>query len=170
MFKKLLFIAALFVSLTYAANVKNFTLKTMEGKEIHIEVNDDGIKAKEYPNKAIILDFFGKNCPPCKAEMPVLGKIQKKMKDKLQIIGIHVQEPLTIKDYSFIKNRGVNFPVADYMQGNQDFVEYISRLTGWRGSIPYMLFFDNKGIYIGYHLGMMDEDTLVKIIEKNSKK
>jgi thiol-disulfide isomerase/thioredoxin len=169
MFKKFLFIAVLFVGLSYAANVRDFTLKTMEGNNIHIEINDDGIKVKEYPKKIIILDFFGKHCPPCQEEMPILGKIQKSMKDKLQIIGIHVQEPLSIKDYSFIRKRGINFPVADYMQGNQEFVEFISRLTRWRGTIPYMLFFDKKGIYIGYHLGMMDEDTLIRIVEKNSK-
>ena len=170
MLKKVLFIATLFISLSFAQNAKSFVLKTMEGKKINIEVNDNGIKVKEYPNKVIILDFFGKNCPPCKAEMPILGKIQEKYKDKLQIIGLHVQEPLDLKDYSFIKNRGINFPVADYMQGNQEFVEYIAKLTGWRGTIPYMLFFDSKGEYKGYHLGMMDEATLEKIIEQNYKK
>jgi len=169
MLKKVLIFFMVCVGLLFGANSKTFTLKTMEGKKIHIEVNDEGIKVKEYPKKVIILDFFGKNCPPCKAEIPILGKVQKKYKDKLQIIGLHVQEPLDIKDYNFIKNRGVNFPVADYMQGNQEFVEYIAKLTGWRGSIPYMLFFDSQGIYKGYHLGMMDEDTLIKIIEKNSK-
>ena len=169
MLKKILFFM-MFVSLVFGANVKNFVLKTMEGKNIHIEVNDEGVKVKEFPNKVIILDFFGKNCPPCKAEMPVLGKVQEKFKNKLQIIGLHVQEPLNLKEYFEIKNRGVNFPVADYLQGNEEFVEYISRLTGWRGSIPYLLFFNSKGVYKGYHLGMMDEDTMEKLIEKMSKK
>ncbi|WP_281951582.1 TlpA family protein disulfide reductase [Nitrosophilus kaiyonis] len=170
MFKKILLATIFLVTLTYAQNVKNFVLSTMEGEKIHIEVNDDGIKVKEYPKKVIILDFFGKNCPPCRAEMPILGKIQKKYKNTLQIIGLHVQEPLDIKDYSMIQNRGVNFPIADYMQGNQEFVEYISKLTGWRGSIPYLLFFDVNGTYKGYHLGMMDEATMGKLIEKMSKK
>ncbi len=170
MLKKILGFALFFTVIAVAGEVKNFALTTMEGSKIHIEVNDNGIKVKEYPNKVIILDFFGKNCPPCKAEMPILGKIQKKYKDKLQIIGLHVQEPLDIKDYSMIKNRGVNFPVADYMKGNQDFVEYISSLTRWQGQIPYMLFFDSNGTYKGYHLGMMDETVLERIIEQNYKR
>lgn len=157
--------------LAFASNAKSFVLDRVDGKKIHIEVNDNGVKVKEFPNKLIILDFFGKNCPPCRAEMPILGEIQKKYKKDLQIIGIHVQEPLTIKDFSMIKNRGVNFPVVDYMQSqqNQNFVEYISRLTGWQGSIPYMLFFDKNGTYQGYHLGMMEEDLLKKFIEQNKK-
>ncbi len=170
MLKKVLGFVLFFAVLALAGDVKNFALTTMEGNKIHIEVNDNGIKVKEYPNKVIILDFFGKNCPPCKAEMPILGKIQKRYKDKLQIIGLHVQEPLDIKDYSMIKNRGVNFPVADYMKGNQDFVEYISSLTRWQGQIPYMLFFDSNGTYKGYHLGMMDETVLERIIEQNYKR
>ncbi len=157
------------ISLVFASEAKNFVLNEITGKKIHIEINKSGVKVKEFPKKIIILDFFGKNCPPCRAEMPILGEIQSKYKKDLQIIGVHVQEPLTIKDYSIIKNRGVNFPVVDYMQ-NQDFVEYISNLTGWQGMIPYMLFFDKNGTYEGYHLGMMEEETLEKIIEKIKKR
>jgi len=168
---KRVFIFLVFVNIVlFGANQKEFSLTTIDNKKIHIEVNNNGIKVKEFPNKIVILDFFGKNCPPCKAQMPTLGKIQKKYKDSLQIIGIHVQEPLDFADMSMIQKRGVNFLVVDYLRGNQDFVEYISNLTGWRGQIPYMLFFDINGTYKGYHLGMMQEDLLEKFIEQNGKK
>ncbi len=168
MLKKIV-LAALF-ALSLAASSKSFVLNTMDGKKIHIEVNDNGIKVKEYPDRVIILDFFGKNCPPCKAEMPILGRVQKKYSDKLQIIGLHVQAPLTLSEFSQITKRGVNFPVADYMNNNEEFIEYISSLTGWRGQIPYMLFFDSEGNYKGYHLGMMEESMIEKFVEQNYKK
>ncbi len=162
-----LFVAALFAD-------KSFLLKTIDGKPIHITIKKNGISVKEYPNKVIILDFFGKHCPPCKIEMPILGDLQKKMAKKLQIIGLHVQEPLDIKDIADLQKRGVNYPVIDYAasQSAQEFVEFIGRLTGWSGSIPYLLFFDKNGEYAGSHLGVAMEESLQRFVEKlyNPKK
>jgi len=56
------------------------------------------------------------------------------------------------------------------MNNNEKFIEYISSLTGWRGQIPYMLFFDSEGNYKGYHLGMMEESMIEKFVEQNYKK
>ena len=169
MVKKLLFMAA-FVATLFATEAidRSFELVSVDGEKIHIHVKQNGIEVKEYPGKVIILDFFGKNCPPCKAEMPILGDLQKRMKDKLQIIGLHVQHPLTKSDLAQLKRSGVNYPIFDYMPvpQNQEFVEYMGKLTGWSGSIPFMLFFDRNGNYAGYHMGMADEKSLEKFIEK----
>ena len=163
MIKKVLVLALLMVAL-FAD--RSFTLKTVEGDTIHITIQKNGISVKEYPNKVIILDFFGKHCPPCKLEIPILGDVQKKLKDKLQIIGLHVQEPLSKEDIVELKRRGVNYPVIDYATSKsaQEFVEILGRLTGWGGSIPYMLFFDARGIYAGSHLGMAMQESLEKFV------
>ena len=170
MIKKLLFAISFAVSLFAGQqNIdKSFELTSIDGKKIHVHVRNNGIDVKEYPNKVIILDFFGKNCPPCKAEMPILGKIQQRQKDKLQILGLHVQRPLSKSDIEELKKRGVNYPVFDYLQTEQNrlFVDYMGQLTGWGGSIPFMLFFDKKGDYAGYYLGMAEEKSLEKFIEK----
>ena len=145
---------------------KSFTLTTIEGKKIHIDIKKNGISVQEYPHKVIILDFFGKHCPPCRLEIPILGDLQKKLSKKLQIIGLHVQEPLDKNDIAELKRRGVNYPVIDYAssRSSQEFVELLGRLTGWEGSIPYMLFFDKNGTYAGSHLGMVMEDSLEKFV------
>ncbi len=147
---------------------ETFKLQTVDGKTIHLTIKNAGIEVKEYPDKVIILDFFGKNCPPCRIEMPILGKVQQKMKDKLQIIGIHVQRPLTKNDLRVLKSRGVNYPVCDYLasEENRRFVSRIGNLTGWQGNIPFMLFFDRYGNYAGYHLGMADEESLERFVQK----
>ncbi len=147
---------------------KSFTLTTIDNQKIHIHIKKNGIEVKEYPGKVIILDFFGKHCPPCRLEMPILGDLQAKLKRKLQIIGLHVQEPLTMADVKELRRRGINYPVVDYMasEENRKFVGFMAQLTGWSGSIPYMLFFDKNGQYQGYHLGMAMEESLKKYIEK----
>ena len=165
-------IALLFaVGLLFGAQAKldkKFTLTTVEGKKIHIHIKKNGIEVKEYPNKVIILDFFGKNCPPCRMEIPILGDLQKKMADTLQIIGLHVQRPLSPSDVEMLRKMGINYPIVDYSvdRDNYEFVEFIGELTGWSGSIPYMLFFDRNGNYAGYHMGMAQESSLEKFIQK----
>ena len=169
MIRKILFVAALAATLLAAQKLdKSFVLQTVDGAKIHVHIKQNGIEVKEYPNKVIILDFFGKRCPPCRIEMPILGDLQKRLKKKLQIIGLHVQEPLNKKDIEELKRRGINYPVCDYMPvpQNQQFVEFMGRLTGWSGTIPFMLFFDKDGNYAGYHLGMADEKSLEKFIDK----
>ncbi len=167
---RIIFAVLISVVFLFCAQSKEFILKSVEGKKIVIKINDDGIKIDKYPKKVIILDFFGKNCPPCKAMMPVLSSVQKKLKNKLQVIGIHVQEPLNLKEYVTLKKRkGINYPIFDYFRGNENFVDYIAQITKWRGSIPYMLFFDANGSYIGYHLGMVDKKTLEDIVKEYSK-
>ncbi len=168
--KKLLLLAS-FIGMLFASSQQidqSFVLKTIDNKTIHITVKDNGIKVKEYPNKVIVLDFFGKHCPPCRMLMPILGEIQKKMGKKVQIIGLHVQQPLNKRDIQELRKRGVNYPVADYLpiKENAQFVEFMGKLTGWQGSIPYMLFFDRKGEYSGYHLGFASQEALEKFIDK----
>ena len=169
---KKLFVLLFAVGLLFGAEAKkldkNFTLTTVEGKKIHIHLKKNGIEVKEYPNKVIILDFFGKNCPPCRMEIPILGDLQKKMAGTLQIIGLHVQRPLSAGDIAMLRKMGIDYPIVDYLvdRNNEEFVEFMGRLTGWSGSIPYMLFFDRNGNYAGYHLGMAEESGLEKFVQK----
>ncbi|BCD60931.1 MULTISPECIES: TlpA disulfide reductase family protein [unclassified Nitratiruptor] len=155
-------------SQTPKAAYKDFTLTTVENKKIHIRVKPEGIEVKEYPQKVIILDFFGKHCPPCRAEIPILGKLQSAKKSKLQIIGLHVQELLTMDDIKELRTMGINYPIVDYTanEENRNFVGFMAQLTRWQGSIPFMLFFDKNGVYNGYHLGMANEESLQKFIDK----
>ena len=102
--------------------------------------------------------------------MPILGELQSK-KGFLQIIGIHVQEPLTKLDLQDLKSRGINYPIVDYMATpqNREFVVFIGQLTRWQGSIPYLLFFDKNGEFQGYHLGLASKEGLEKFIDKLAK-
>ena len=147
---------------------QNFVLTTTDGKKLHITVTERGLRVKEYPNRVIIVDFFGKHCPPCRMEMPILGELQKKKRDRLQIIGLHVQQPLSKTDIEDLKKRGINYPVADYLTDKQNsaFVNYMAQATRWQGSIPYMLFFKKNGEYAGYHLGLASSQSLEKIVDK----
>ena len=49
-----------------------FQLKTKNDAIINIQLENEKIILKDYPNKIVLLSFFTTWCPPCKAEIPRL--------------------------------------------------------------------------------------------------
>jgi thiol-disulfide isomerase/thioredoxin len=76
--------------------------KDLNGKELSLEA---------YKGKVVLLNFWATWCGPCRAEIPSLIQIQEAYKDRLQIIGMDVdddEEQLR----AFVKDQGINYPVA----------------------------------------------------------
>jgi cytochrome c biogenesis protein CcmG, thiol:disulfide interchange protein DsbE len=76
--------------------------KDLNGKELSLEA---------YKGKVVLLNFWATWCGPCRAEIPSLIRIQEAYKDRLQIIGMDVdddEEQLR----AFVKTQGINYPVA----------------------------------------------------------
>jgi thiol-disulfide isomerase/thioredoxin len=58
----------------------DFTLKTLASKTVHL---------REFPGKAVLLNFWATWCVPCKQEMPWLVEFQKQYAPRgLVILGI----------------------------------------------------------------------------------
>ena len=148
---------------------KTFEVISVDGEKFHFTVSQQGVVCKECKGKVLLLDFFGKRCPPCRASIPTLAKIQKELKDKLQIISFHVQETLTPQDVIELKKElGIDYPIIDMTADDKNyaFIEYIGAASGWQNTIPYMLFFDPNGRYRGQHYGVVDANGLKKAVEK----
>jgi len=96
------------MSVTYAASEKlsgkapNFTLKSRSGKNI---------KLSELRGQVVMLNFWASWCGPCRKEMPILEKIQKKYKRLgFTLLGVNVEEnSRDAKNY--LKDVKVTFPV-----------------------------------------------------------
>ena len=76
--------------------------KDLNGKELSLEA---------YKGKVVLLNFWATWCGPCRAEIPSLIQIQEAYKDRLQIIGMDVdddEEQLR----AFVKDQGINYPVV----------------------------------------------------------
>ena len=72
--------------------VPSFKLNTTNNKQIEIiaDINNKGWVFKGVENKVILLDFFGTWCPPCKAEIPHLNNIRKRLGKDFEIIGVDI--------------------------------------------------------------------------------
>jgi len=61
--------------------------------------------------KPIILDFWTSWCPNCKRDMPRLNTWYQKYKDKVEVIGINLQESSDTAQ-RFVDSRNITFPIA----------------------------------------------------------
>ncbi len=139
-----------------------FTLKTIDGKEIHVDETEGGLKFKEFQDKVIFLVFFGHKCPPCLREIPELIELEKAQHEKLAIIAMEVQGLEQDQLQAFAKSKGINYPlmVADQ---NRPFLDFIIQKANWRGSIPFLLGFDRSGTVQVVHIGGITNAQFTKM-------
>jgi thiol-disulfide isomerase/thioredoxin len=142
-----------------------FTFPDSKNQMINITASADGLEFKEQKGKIVLLNFFGKKCPPCLMEIPHLIKIQDEYKENFQIVALQVQQPMTQEALdNFIKEKNINYQVADTPK-MQDFTGFIMSAAQWRGMIPFMILFDQNGVVYKMYQGMVSEDILKKDIE-----
>ncbi len=145
---------------------KEFTLKTIDDKTLHIDISPISLSIKEYPNKIIMLDFFGANCPPCIHEMPDLVKFQNTFIKSVQIIGVQSSSQRDDKKMAlFVKKHNLNYPVINLDEATK-LIVYVQDNLRWNGALPYKLLYNFSGD-LSYKLyGMMDWSKLTQVLKK----
>jgi peroxiredoxin len=63
--------------------------------------------------KVVVLNYFASWCPPCQSETPQFDSIYRQRKSSgVQFIGMDVKDPSKGAAQSWIKDKGVTFPVV----------------------------------------------------------
>ena len=71
------------------------------------------VRLSDYRDKVVLINFWATWCPPCRAEMPDLVKLQREYgRDGLQIIGVTYQPEPLARVRSFTRRLKVNYPVV----------------------------------------------------------
>jgi thiol-disulfide isomerase/thioredoxin len=82
----------------------SLTLKDIQGRTLRLS---------SYQGKVVLLNFWATWCPPCRAEMPDLIKMQRQYrKQGLQVIGITYPPEEIGEVQRFINKLRVNYPIA----------------------------------------------------------
>ena len=82
----------------------SLTLKSIEGRTVRLS---------DYRDKVVLINFWATWCPPCRAEMPDLVKLQREYgKDGLQIIGVTYPPERRARVRRFTRRLKVNYPVV----------------------------------------------------------
>ena len=76
------------------------------------DLNGKALSLEAYKGKVVLLNFWATWCGPCRSEIPSLIRIQEAYKDRLQIIGMDVDDDDEERLRAFVKDQGINYPVA----------------------------------------------------------
>ncbi|MDR2491285.1 MAG: TlpA family protein disulfide reductase [Spirochaetaceae bacterium] len=95
--------------LNEARDTKNFTLKTLDGKQLSL----DGLRGK-----VVFLNFWATWCGPCRQEMPSMEALYQRFKNSgLEFAAVDIMEKEPDVG-AYIKRNNLNFPVALDLDGN----------------------------------------------------
>jgi thiol-disulfide isomerase/thioredoxin len=117
-------------------------------------VNDlDGnpVSTAAWKGKVVFINFWATWCPPCRAEIPILIELQNRYKDRLQIVGVSVDDgdPADVKQ--FAKEAGINYPVV--MADRAIVKEY-----GGVPALPTMFVVNPDGNVVQKHEGLFSNE------------
>lgn len=123
--------------------VGSFTVRDLDGRTITTE---------SLRGKVTIVNFWATWCPPCRAEMPDLVKLQDRYRDQLLIIGVSQDEapPASVKEFAI--SRDLNYPIV--MSTPE-----IEQIFSGVAAIPTSFIIDREGRIVQKHVGMLDMRT-----------
>jgi len=76
------------------------------------DVNGGTVRLRAYRGKVVLINFWATWCPPCRAEMPDLVRLQREhARQGLQIIGITYPPESKSRVRRFARSLKVNYPI-----------------------------------------------------------
>ena len=117
-----------------------FKLTSLDGKPVTLG---------DSRGKVILLNFWATWCGPCRAEIPDLVELQSKYKDRLQILGLVVDDDDQDAIKEFAEKFGINYPVA--IATNDIRMQY-----GGIAALPTSFMLDAEGRIVQKHEGLRD--------------
>lgn len=118
----------------------DFKLKDFTGKELTLAASRGNV---------VLLNFWATWCGPCREEIPELVALQSRYKDRLQIIGLVVDEDDENEIRKVIASEGINYPVA--------LADPETRLSyGGIAALPTVFVINPEGRVVQKHVGLFN--------------
>jgi peroxiredoxin len=134
-------VSAVVADLSPGTKAPNFTVPTIDGKTYTLS------SAFKQPGKVVVLDIWATWCPPCRAEIPQLVALQKKLQGKqVEFVGVAIDdEKNTVAE--FAKANHTNYTV-----GHDPGAAKLRSLYTVRG-VPATYVIDRRGVIRFAHSG-----------------
>lgn len=128
----------------------NFTLNTLDDKPVSLS---------DFKGKALLINFWGTWCEPCKREMPLLEDSYQKYKaDNFELVTINLRES--------------NFLISSYLERNKLTVPVLLDKSATISksydvyNLPVTFFIDEKGVIQRIYEGELTKEALNPWIEE----
>jgi thiol-disulfide isomerase/thioredoxin len=113
-------------------------------------LNGEIISTAEWHGKVVLVNFWATWCPPCREEIPALIHLQDQYKDRLQIIGVSMDDEDDADNVAkFAKRAGINYPIV--MASHEMIAEY-----GGVPALPTSFVVNRDGGVVQKHVGLHD--------------
>jgi thiol-disulfide isomerase/thioredoxin len=112
------------------------------------DIDGNVISTAEWKDKVVLLNFWATWCPPCREEVPELVDLQTRYKDRLQVIGISMDDPEDVRAVKkFAVQEGVNYPIV--MASREIILEY-----GGVPALPTSFVVNTESKVVQKHVGL----------------
>lgn len=112
------------------------------------DLSGNMISTAEWRGKVVLLNFWATWCPPCREEIPALIALQAEYKNRLQIIGVSMDDAVDEnKVDAFAKQAGINYPIV--MASPELVAEY-----GGVPALPTSFVVNPEGRVVQKHIGL----------------
>lgn len=130
----------------------DFTLNNLKGQPVTLS---------QYRGKVVFLNFWATWCPPCRAEMPSMERLQEVFNGKdFVILAVNVEQYGEQSIKSFLEMSPYTFPILLDPDENLKIRYGVS-------AIPETFLINKKGIIVDRHLGTLDWSS-VEMLKKIS--
>ena len=114
----------------------------------------------EWKGKVVVVNFWATWCAPCREEIPLFVKLQKKYGERgLQFVGIAIDQADKVRPYA--AELGMNFPI---LLGGADAIELTRSLGNRAGVLPYTVILDRDGKVVSKEVGAAKEARLEPLL------
>lgn len=126
-----------------------FTARSLDGETVSVGGEKSGSTDENLP---VWLIFNATWCANCRAEMPDIEKLQQEIGDKVQIIGVYLNDsPSQVLEYSH--QLGLTFPQIPDPEGK---IGALYRALG----VPAHYFIDSDGTIDSVYVGALSEAAM----------
>ena len=116
------------------------------------DIDGAPISTADWHGKVVLLNFWATWCPPCREEIPEMISLANRYKDRLQIIGISMDDGPPEEVRAFAKQIGINYPVVMWSRE-------IIREYGGVPALPTSFLINPEGRVVQKHVGLYSEDV-----------
>jgi thiol-disulfide isomerase/thioredoxin len=108
-------------------------------------------KLEDYKGKVVLLNFWATWCVPCAAEMPLLGEMQQRYKDKVIIIAASIDDPADRDKLVPFLHKHKADDLTLMVGPTLDTLD----VFGMASALPDTLFYDAEGKLVGKSVGAL---------------
>jgi peroxiredoxin len=127
-----------------------FTLPDRDGNEVSLA---------DFRGKIVVLNFWATWCAPCRYEMPAFVRLQSKLGDKVQFVGVSVDTVGWGPINEFTDEIGINYPIV------WDPESAVIERYGDPSALPSTFLIDEEGAIRVIIAGMVSESDLDDILQ-----